>query len=417
MTDKKEGTEKGGATAFWQDAAFPYKRIFARIDLSALRHNIKALRRTLPKETQFCAVVKADAYGHGFAGMKEVFEETADHYAVATVEEGIGLRELGITKPVLVLGDAHRDDYEAILRYGLTATISSFAEAEALSGMAAALLQDFREREKLTGRAAQESDRPGGKAAVSVHAAVDTGMGRIGFPANEQGVLEVLAAAKLPYLQIDGIYTHFAEADEADQSVTKEQLHRFQEFYQGLCSGGCSPKLVHCANSAALLTGTGSGFSMVRAGIAMYGHYPSDALSWEMKLRPVMELKSYLSYVKDVEAGTRISYGGVFQAERPMRVGTVSAGYADGYPRRADGRGLFVLIHGKRCPVIGRVCMDQFMVDLSGVPDAKKGDSVTLMGRDGSEEISLEELSRASGRFHYELLCGISKRVPRVYQG
>ena len=395
--------------ALMREPSFPYKRIAAFCDRTALSDNLKALRSLLPDGVKFCAVVKADAYGHGFAGLLDVFERYADQYAVASVEEGEELRRLGIRKPVLVLGDAHRDEYPRLLSAELAAALSTADEAERLSALA--------EKHAANGRA-------------HIHIAVDTGMSRIGLPANETGISELRRIAALPGLSIDGIFTHFAAADEADPARTERQLRRFVQFLSAAEAEGISLGVRHCANSAALLNGVGVGlsntfhFDMVRGGIAMYGLYPSDEVEKHLQIRPVMQLKAYLTHVKEIEAGEEISYGGLFRAERRMRVGTVSCGYADGYPRaagassepgRSRSRGAEVLVRGQRCPIVGRVCMDQLMIDLSAVPEAQKGDPVTLVGCDGAEEITFEELARESNGFHYELLCSISKRVPRVY--
>lgn len=431
-------------SALMRKPSFPHKRIAAFCDRTALSDNLKALRSLLPDGVKFCAVVKADAYGHGFAGLLDVFERYADQYAVASVEEGEELRRLGIRKPVLVLGDAHRDEYPRLLSEELAAAVSTADEAERLSALA--------EKHAADGRA-------------HIHIAVDTGMSRIGLPSNEAGLSELRRIAALPGLSIDGVFTHFATADEADPARTKRQLWRFESFLSAAEAEEISLGVRHCANSAALLNGVGAGlsdkqpanlqnavgdpadagsqdglgrrasdspsvtakeiqFDMVRGGIAMYGLYPSDEVEKHLQLRPVMQLKAYLTHVKEIEEGEEISYGGLFRAEHRMRVGTVSCGYADGYPRaagassepgRSRNRGAEVLVRGQRCPIVGRVCMDQLMIDLSAVPEAEKGDPVTLVGCDGAEEITFEALARESNGFRYELLCSISKRVPRVY--
>ena len=378
-------------------STFPYKRIAAFCDKGALSDNLKALKEQLPGGVRFCAVVKADAYGHGFAGLQEVFERYADQYAVASVEEGETLRSLGIEKPILILGDVHPDEYPRVLDHQLSAPISTAEEAEELSGLSQQLWQEGRR--------------------AHVQIAVDTGMSRIGLPADESGLRELRRIARLPGITIDGIFTHFATADESNLSRTHRQLAAFQTFLSAAEAEGIATGVRHCANSAAILNGIGIGsFDMVRGGIAMYGLYPSDEVRKEPALRPVMQLGAYLTHVKEISEGTEVSYGGLFHAVGKMRVGTVSCGYADGYPRSAGSRGTMeVLVHGQRCPIIGRICMDQLMIDLSEVPDAVKGDPVTLIGRDGNEEISFYELAEKSGGFHYELLCGISKRVPRCY--
>ena len=370
----------------------PYRRIFAAIDLEAFRTNLESIRGILPKGTKLCAVVKADAYGHGVKGLLGSLSGYADAYAVATEEEGALLRREGVTAPILVLGALQREEYRRAICCGLTVAISSLREAEGLS----------QEAETLYGTA-------------HVHIAVETGMNRIGMRMEGEGFEELRKIAALPGISIDGCFTHFARADEADAVMTGRQLGRFQDFLQRAKEAGIHTGVRHCSNSAAILEGEGTDFDMVRAGIAMYGIYPSDEVRMETPLEPVMQLKSYLTFVKEIEAGETVSYGGIYRAERRTRVGTISAGYADGYPRPAAEGGMEVLIRGRRCPIIGRICMDQMMVDLSDLPEAEPGDLVTLFGKDGEEEISLNELSEKSGRYHYEILCGITGRVPRVY--
>ena len=376
----------------WEEEGFPYRRIFAPVDLSALRSNLSALKASLPEGVRFLAVVKADAYGHGISGMAEAFSEYADGYAVAAVAEGIELRRMLPEPLILILGDVDEGEYAQLLEYGLTAPVSSLAEAEALSAL---------------------SEQKGRRA--HVHIALDTGMSRIGLPADGRGISELLSISRLPGISIDGIFTHFATADEADKTRTERQAERFRAFLAEAGAHGIDTGICHTANSAAILEGIGLEYDMVRGGIAMYGLYPSEAVRQEIRLRPVMQLKARITHIKEIEAGTEVSYGGIFRAEKKMRVGTVSAGYADGYPRNVSGRGMDVLVHGRRCPVLGRVCMDQLMIGLDGVPEAKKGDIVTLFGEDGEAFIPIEELAEKSGGFHYELLCGINKRVPRVY--
>ncbi|MDO4265174.1 MAG: alanine racemase [Eubacteriales bacterium] len=380
----------------WDGAEFPYRRTFAPVDLSALRHNLAALRAALPEGVRFCAVVKADAYGHGFAGMAEVFSEYADCYAVAAVSEGIELRRVPALEkaPILILGDVDEGEYGDLLSYGLTASVSSLSEAEALSALSV--------REGKT---------------AHIHIALDTGMSRIGLPADEDGIRELALISKLPGISIDGIFTHFATADETDKARTEQQAERFRTFLNRADALCIDTGIRHTANSAAILEGIGLQYDMVRGGIAMYGLYPSDEVKKEISLLPVMQLKARITHVKEIAPGTEVSYGGIFRAEKRMLVGTVSAGYADGYPRNVSGKGMEVLVRGRRCPVLGRVCMDQLMIGLDGVPEAKKGDIVTLFGTDGDACIPLEELAKKSGGFHYELLCGVNKRVPRVYFG
>ena len=438
-------------SAVMRKSTFPYKRSAAFCDKTALSENLRLLRSQLSEGMRFCAVVKADAYGHGFAGLKDVFEVYADAYAVASVEEGEALRALGIEKPVLILGDVHRDEYQRVIAGRLSAAISSADEAEQLSALA------LKSEEGLNSKEVSNSEEilnPKEMVSQKAHIqiAVDTGMSRIGLMPDEEGLSQLRRIAALPGIAIDGIFTHFAAADEEDLTGAHRQLERFRAFLAAAAAEGIDPGVRHCANSAAVLNGFGmQGFDMVRGGIAMYGLYPSEEVRKDLKFRPVMQLGAYLTHVKEIEAGTGVSYGSLFRADRKMRIGTVSCGYADGYPRSAGSKSsgeeakrhraeapkgnraeeikehgtgaaadritMDVLVRGKRCPIVGRVCMDQLMIDLSAVPEAEKGDPVVLIGRDGDEEITFYELAEKSGGFHYELLCGISKRVPRVYIG
>lgn len=371
---------------------FPYHRTAALVDCAALAENLQKIREKLPEGMKLCAVVKADAYGHGIAGLLPVFERYADHYAVACTEEGEFLRSLGTEKPILLLGDAHRGEYARILSAALTTAISSADEAEALSALACSM----------------------GKTA-HMHIAIDTGMSRIGFPADETGLLALRRIFALPGISVDGAFTHFATADEADKTRTYEQLRHFSAFTEAAAAEGMPLGVRHCANSAAVLDGIGMHFEMARAGIMMYGLYPSEEVAKSVPLVPVLQFKSYLGFVKELRAGAQIGYGGTYTLKKPMRIGTVTCGYADGYPWTVGTNGTEVLVHGKRCPVLGRVCMDQFMIGLDEVPEAKKGDLVTLFGRDGDAFLSAEEVAGKNDTCNYALVCGLTKRVPRVY--
>lgn len=246
-----------------------------------------------------------------------------------------------------------------------------------------------------------------------IHLVVDTGMSRIGFADNDESLLTIARIARLKHLKLEGIFTHFARADERDKTHTRIQLDRFSGFCSQLAQQGITGMLRHCSNSAGILEFPTAHMDMVRAGISIYGIYPSDEMDRTKKLSPVMELKSHVIHIKEVPAGTAISYGGTFVSERPMQVATIPVGYGDGYPRSLSSKGC-VLIHGTRCPILGRICMDQFMVDVTSA-NVHLMDEVTLLGRDGEDEITVDELGSLSGRFPYEFVCVIGKRVPRVY--
>jgi alanine racemase len=313
-------------------------------------------------------------------------------YAVAAVEEGIVLRKHGIKKPILVLGVVPFHGYGLLVEYGISSSVFQLQRAERLSALA----------------------EKAGKKAV-VHLAVDTGMGRIGYPVTEEAAEEAAKICALPGIEVEGLFTHFARADEKDKAATDQQIEKYRRFVTMLSDRGITIPVLHCSNSAGILDLQRANFHAVRAGISIYGLYPSGEVDKDtVKLKPAMELKSFVSYVKKIQPGTSVSYGGTFTAEREMTVATIPVGYGDGYPRNLSGKGE-VLIKGQRAAILGRVCMDQFMVDVTGIKDAKEEDEAVLIGRQGNEEITVEELAGAGGGFHYEIICGMGKRVPRVY--
>lgn len=370
-----------------------YSRVQEEIDLGAVVDNFEVMHSRLKPGTKMCAVVKADCYGHGAVPIARTIQNY-DYiwgYACATPEEAMTLRRAGITKPIILLGYAFEESYEDMIDYDIRACVFEKESAYALSHVA----------ESLNHKAI-------------VHLALDTGMGRIGFSDTDESVKTIQEIAQIPNLEIEGIFTHFARADETSLEPAIEQHRRYDAFIQKLEDAGVHIPIHHVSNSAALMRYPDANEDMVRAGITIYGLLPSDDVEEEMKdLKPVMKMVSHVSFVKDVQAGFPISYGGTFVTKRPTRVATVPVGYADGYPRTLSNKGE-VLIHGKRVPILGRICMDQFMVDVTGM-DVKQGDEVVLIGSQGDEKISAEELGRKSGRFNYELVCDISKRVPRSY--
>lgn len=369
------------------------KRICAYVNLDNLKKNIAAVKKLLDRDTRVMAVVKADAYGLGAVPVAK-YINTIDYiygFAVATIEEGISLRENGITKPILILGYTFSEDFPDMIKYGISTTVVSYKMAFDLSREAARM-----------------------KKVAGVHIKIDTGMGRIGFPVNSAAIGDIEKISKLPGLKINGIFTHFAKADERDLSYTEGQLEKFTGMVSALKSKRINVGIVHCSNSAAAMDLRAANLDMVRLGIAMYGMWPSDEMPRDLiNLLPVLSLKSHVSFVKDVDPGTAISYGGTFVADHPMRIATVPVGYADGYPRSLSNKG-YVLIRGKKLPIVGRICMDQLMVDATGTVTGP-GDTVTLVGSDGEFSITMEELGNLSGRFNYELSCDLNQRIPRVY--
>lgn len=371
-----------------------YNRVYARINLDTISYNLEQMYVNVGKQAQMVAVIKADGYGHGALQIAELLEDTEYvwGYAVACLSEGLMLRKAGIKKPILVLGCVFPDEYEDMILHQIRAALYTKEMAEMLEKTA----------EKLSMKA-------------YVHVKIDTGMGRIGFSADRESIDIISDICRLPHLVTEGIFTHFARADEEDKGYTFMQHDRFMNLVEELKKRQAEIPLVHCDNSAGIIDFPQFAHQLVRAGISLYGLYPSEEVSKEkIILKPALELKSHVTYVKKVEAGTPVSYGGTFVTDRPMTIATIPVGYGDGYPRALSGKGN-VLIRGKRAPVLGRICMDQLMVDVTDIPDTTFMDEVTLVGKDGAEEISVEELSELSGRFPYEFICCLGKRIPRIY--
>ena len=371
----------------------PYSRVYATVNLDAVASNMRSMRDNLPASTLIMGSVKADGYGHGSVPVAKTIEPYVFGYAVATIDEGVILRRHGINKTILILGVTHESRYEDLLRYDIRTAMFQYEKAKKLSDLA--LKQ--------------------GKKAV-VHLALDTGMSRIGMKADREHAKEAAAIAALEGIEVEGLFTHFARADETDKSAYEEQYRRYKEFLGYLKELGVKIPIRHCSNSAGIVESLESNhMDMVRAGIAIYGMYPSDEVDHNsVKLTPAMEIKSCITYIKEIEAGTAVSYGGTFVADHTMKVATIPVGYGDGYVRSLSGKG-DVLIHGKRAAILGRICMDQFMVDVTDIPAVQEDDEVTLLGSDGAECITMEELAEKSGGFHYEMICDIGKRIPRVY--
>ncbi|MCI8864312.1 MAG: alanine racemase [Lachnospiraceae bacterium] len=369
-----------------------YTRVYATVDLDAVAANMESMQRNLAPGVGMIGVVKADGYGHGAVPVAKAIGPYVKGYAVATAQEAMQLRRHGIAKPVLVLGVVHPIHFRDLIEQRVRPAIFTMEQACALSGQAKSL----------------------GKTA-DFHLVVDTGMGRIGMGADPEGARLAAAICGLPSIRAEGIFTHFARADEEDKTSADKQLLRFHRFVGLLEGQGVRVPIKHCANSAAILDLPGAHFDLVRAGISLYGMYPSGQVNkGKVPLQPAMGLKSFITYVKDVKPGQEISYGGTFTATEPMKVATLPVGYGDGYPRNLSGCGK-VLIAGKPAPILGRVCMDQFMVDVSKIPEAVVDAEATLIGRDGGEQITIEDLARWGGGFHYEIACNLGKRVPRAY--
>jgi len=371
-----------------------HSRVYAKIDLDAIWWNLDEMKKNIPADSKMICVVKTDGYGHGAVPIARMTEEREDvwGFAVATVEEAEILRANGIKKPVMILGFAFPEHYEQVVRLDLRPAVFKYE-------MACQLSEEAKKQGKV----------------LSIHIAVDTGMSRIGYQVTEEAADEVKRICELPDIRVEGLFTHFSKADETDKEFTHYQLGEYSRFLHMLTERGVNIPMHHSANSAGIVDVPESGMELVRPGIAMYGLYPSEEVCKDtVILKPAMELKTHIAYIKSLDAGRMISYGGTFVTERTMRIATIPVGYGDGYPRALSNKG-FVLIHGKKAPILGRVCMDQFMVDVTHIPEAKELDEVTLAGSDNGTVLTIEELGDLGDRFNYEFICCIGKRVPRVY--
>ncbi|MGN6712916.1 alanine racemase [Anaerocolumna jejuensis] len=370
-----------------------YYRASANIDLDAICSNINNTRKLLEAKTRLMVILKADGYGHGAVPIAKALSDMAvDCFGVAILEEGIELRKAGIDKPILVLGYTPKGQYQKLVEYDITQTIFQYNTAKELS---------------------EEALRQGKTA--KIHIKIDTGMSRIGFFDDTDSIEEVKKIAELKGIEIEGIFSHFACADEEDKTSANKQLKKFLDFTEELEQEGIHIPIKHIANSAAIIDIPEARLDMVRSGISTYGLYPSEDVKKDaIALKPAMEIKSHVSYVKDVEAGVGVSYGSTYVTGRKTKIATIPVGYGDGYPRQLSSKGR-VLIHGMSAPIIGRVCMDQFMVDVTDIPDVNQGDMVTLIGRDKDEFISVEEVANMSYSFNYEFICNVGKRIPRIY--
>lgn len=369
-----------------------YYRVSANINLDAIRDNIKETRKIVKPDTKIMAVIKADGYGHGAVPIAKEIDDLVDAFAVAIVEEGIELRKAGFQKPILILGYTAKEQIEEVIAYDITQTVFQYEMAKAMD---------------------EEAGRQGKTA--KIHIKLDTGMGRIGFLPREESLEEIVKIKSLPHINLEGIFTHFACADMIDKASAYQQLREFLEFVEELEKLGIVFPIKHVSNSAGIMEMKNANLDMVRIGISLYGLYPSEEVNpSNLCLEPAMEIKSHVSFVKELEAGHGIGYGSTFITNRHMKIATIPVGYGDGYPRALSNKGR-VLIHGASAPIIGRICMDQFMVDVTEITDIKQGDEVTLVGRDGQENITVEELANMAYSFNYEFVCNVGKRIPRIF--
>lgn len=378
-----------------------YQRGYAQVDLDAILENVSLMKQNMMPSAKMIGVVKADGYGHGSIPIARCLEALDFFwgFAVATPEEAFELRDAGITKPLLVLGYTFPYCYERMIREEIRPAVFRLDQVRELVQAAS----DAHSMEEKHSK-------------VKVHVKVDTGMNRIGITPNTEGLLFLQHLKEETAIEIEGIFTHFARADEKDKTSAQKQLQLFQDFVnRAERELAISIPLKHSSNSAAVLEMPEANMDAVRAGISLYGLYPSGEIAPSAAtLRPALSLHSRIVFLKTLYPGQSVSYGGTYTAREEMRIATIPVGYGDGYPRSLSNKG-YILIHGKKAPILGRVCMDQFMVDVTGIPEAAEGMPVTLLGQDGEQCIRAEELAVLSGRFHYELVCDLGKRIPRVY--
>lgn len=369
-----------------------YLRCYAEIDLNAIAHNIDEVRKKVGDEVGILAVVKADGYGHGAVPIADKLKDKVQYFAVATVEEAAELRKANVTLPILILGYTSPRQYDEVVSYDITQTIYSLKTAQ-----------------KLSDAALRRGKRAG------VHIALDTGMTRIGFVPDESSIDEIVQIGRLPGIYLEGVFSHFSCADMCDKDYSRMQMNAYDRFIGELEKRGVFIPIKHLCNSAGIIEFDSHHFNMVRSGIMTYGLYPSNEVRTdEVLLKPALSWKTRVVNIRTVEAGCKVSYGAAYVTERPTRIATLSAGYADGYPRALSNKGK-VIIHGEYAPIIGRVCMDQMMVDVSRIDNVQIEDIAVLVGFDGEKHISVEDVADLSGSFNYELVCGIGRRVKRIY--
>ncbi len=366
---------------------------WAEVDLDALAHNMREVRRLAQKGALVTAVIKADGYGHGAKKIAQtLLDNGADRFAIAVLDEGIELRRAGFKVPILVLGYTDKERAEEVIYNDLEQAVYSWDLAEALS---------------------KEAVKHG--KTVKLHIKVDTGMGRIGLQPDKDSVQLIKKISQLPNAAIEGIFTHFAVADAVDKAYTEGQYEKFNWICAELEKENVKINVRHCGNSATIIDLPDMHLNMVRAGIMLYGLKPSDEVMLDkLELRQVMSLKVRISHVKEIDAGQSVSYGRRFIAEEKRKIASLPIGYADGYTRMLSGKAE-ALVKGKKVPVVGRICMDQCMIDVTGIEDVKVGDEVVLFGKQNGNFIHIDELAEKLGTINYEIVCMISKRVPRVY--
>ena len=368
-----------------------YFRTQAKIDLDAVEYNYNNTRAKLPQGCKLLGVIKADAYGHGAVELARFLENKCDFFGVACIEEAVELKKAGIKTPILILGYVAPAFYDLVVKYDIRIPVFSYDTAKALS---------------------DEAVKQG--KTVPFHFCIDTGMSRIGFQVNEESADVCKQICTLPNIEAEGLFSHFATADESDLTKALAQREKYKAFVEMLENRGIQIPIKHLNNSAGIMN-FDEYFDMCRMGIILYGLYPSEEVDKSLlDIKPVMSWLTHISHIKTLEAGREVSYGGTFKTTEPRVIATIPVGYADGYPRCLSNKGK-VIINGQYAPIVGRVCMDQFMVDVTDVDGAELDSTVTLVGKDGDAELSMEEVSNAAYSFNYELPCRVARRVPRTY--
>lgn len=368
-----------------------YFRTQAKIDLDAVEYNYNNTRAKLPQGCKLLGVIKADAYGHGAVELARFLENKCDFFGVACIEEAVELKKADIKTPILILGYVAPELSDIVVKYDIRIPVFSYDSAKALS---------------------DEAVKQG--KTVPFHFCIDTGMSRIGFQVNEESADICKQICDLPNIEAEGLFSHFATADETDLSKAIAQRDKFKKFVDMLQKRGIDIPIKHLNNSAGIMN-FDEYFDMCRMGIILYGLYPSDEVDKSrLDIKPVMSWLTHISHIKTLQPGREISYGGTYKTTEPRVIATIPVGYADGYPRCLSNKGR-VIINGQYAPIAGRVCMDQFMVDVTDVDGAELDSAVTLVGKDGDAELSMEEVSNAAYSFNYELPCRIARRVPRTY--
>lgn len=369
-----------------------YYRVEADIDLDAIRSNIVTMKNCIPEGKKLLAVIKANAYGHGAIEVAKSLDDLCDYYGVACVDEALELRVAGVKKPILILGETDDSLFGKVVQQDITTTIFTLEQAKSLSEKAGAL----------------------GKRA-KLHIKLDTGMNRIGFPCNQTSEETIAEIAKLPNLDMEGIFTHYFKADCRDKSSAMEQLAKYTDMLNRLEQRGITFAIRHISNSAGIMEMPNDTYDMVRSGISTYGLYPSEEMDKEAcVLQPAMTFKSHITHVKTVKAGETVGYGATYTLPCDKRIATVGVGYADGYARALSNQGR-MLVKGQFAPIVGRVCMDQTMIDVSEIPEVAVGDEVVLFGAQGENVLPVEEIADMSASFNYEFVCDINRRVPRIF--